>query len=90
MSEKLGQVCLAAEERSRFLEGSPAGGGDYSEETSRLIDAEIRDIIATQYEVALSILRRKQDVLTKGARTLLEKEKIEREEIESLFKAAAA
>lgn len=90
MSEKLGQVCLTTEERGSFLEGPSAGGNDYSEETSRAIDAEIRSIITTQYETAVSILRQRGEVLKKGARVLLEKEKIEREELEALFKAAAA
>jgi cell division protease FtsH len=90
MSEKLGQVCLTTEERGKFLEGPSARGNDYSEETSRAIDAEIRSIITTQYETAVSILRQRGEVLKKGARILLEKEKIEREELEALFKAAAA
>jgi len=91
MSEKLGQIYLSSDKGNRFLgSGTPDSASGYSEETARAIDAEIRHIIHTQYETALDILKGKMDVLRKGALVLLEKEKIDREEIEVLFKAAAA
>lgn len=91
MSEKLGQICLSSEKGGRFLDaGLPGDAREYSEETARAIDAEIRNIIHTQYEAALAILRQRRDVLKEGALVLLEKEKIDREEIEELFNSAAA
>lgn len=91
MSEKLGQIYLSSDKGNRFLGGgAPDDAHAYSEETARAIDAEIRNIIQTQYETALAILKERKDVLEKGALVLLEKEKIDREEIEVLFKAAAA
>ncbi len=91
MSEKLGQIYLSSEKGGRFLDaGSPGDAHEYSEETARAIDAEIRSIIHSQYETALSILQQRRDVLKQGALVLLEKEKIDREEIEELFNSAAA
>jgi HSP20 family protein len=44
-----------------------------------------KEIIARQYEHAMQIIREKQDVLQKGAQILLDKEKIEAEQIKALF-----
>ncbi len=89
MSEKLGQIYLAPDKRSQFLDTGVSEPHDYSEETAREVDDEIRQIIQDQYEIALSILNGKKDILVKGSKLLLDKEKIDREEIESLFHAGA-
>jgi cell division protease FtsH len=62
--------------------------GDYSEATSQTIDSEIQHIISSQYKVALDILKEKKDVLAKGALLLLEKEKIDSEDLKALMQAA--
>jgi cell division protease FtsH len=85
MSAKAGQVYLAPEKRSRFLNvsgfESPA---EYSEATAEMIDAEIKQIIQEQYTVALDILRGKRPLLEKGAVILLEKETITGSELQEL------
>jgi len=86
MSSVLGQVYLAREKGTAFLDAGMLQRSDYSEQTSETIDAEIRKIITEQYERALAILREKQEVLEKGAALLLEKEKIGSEEIMALMK----
>jgi len=85
MSEKLGQVYFAREKRSPFLNLMPEGPEAYSESTAELIDAEIKGIIDGQYEKAMEILKAKRGILNKGAGLLLEKEKIEAEEIRALM-----
>ena len=53
MSEKLGQIYLSSEKGGRFLDTISSGDArEYSEETARAIDAEIRNIIHNQYETA--------------------------------------
>lgn len=85
MSAKAGQVYLAPEKQSRFLNvsgfESPA---EYSEATAEMIDAEIKQIIQEQYAVALDILRGKRPLLEKGAVILLEKETITGSELQEL------
>ena len=85
MSAKAGQVYLAPEKRSRFLNvpgfESPV---EYSEATAEMIDAEIKEIIQEQYTVALDILRGKRPLLEKGAVILLEKETITGSELKEL------
>jgi cell division protease FtsH len=85
MSAKLGQVYLSPEKRSPFLDMGMQQGGDYSEATAEMIDLEIRALIAGEYDRALDILTAKKDALEKGARLLLEKEKIDGEEIKALM-----
>ena len=85
MSATLGQVYLAPEKRPQFLDVGMREGGDYSEATAEMIDREIREIIAGEYGRALDILRSRKDILVRGARLLLEKEKIDGEEIKALM-----
>jgi len=61
------------------------GAPEYSEATAELIDNEIGTIISEQYSKALEILKGKKNILVKGARLLLDKEKIEGEELKTLM-----
>jgi cell division protease FtsH len=85
MSSKVGQVYFAREKRAPFLNLGLEGAVEYSEATAEVIDSEVREIISEQYARALQILREKKDVLDKGARILLEKEKMEGEELKALM-----
>ncbi|UCH23301.1 MAG: ATP-dependent zinc metalloprotease FtsH [Deltaproteobacteria bacterium] len=85
MSVKVGQVYFAREKQSRFLNLGPEGATEYSEATAELIDNEVREIINTQYSKALDILRKCREVLNKGAKLLLAKEKIEGNEIKAIM-----
>jgi cell division protease FtsH len=85
MSDTLGQVYFAREKRNLFLEAGLGEAGDYSEATAQEIDKEIRNIIRTEYAKALDILKNKQDVLHRGARLLLEKEKVDGAELRALL-----
>jgi cell division protease FtsH len=89
MSEKLGQVYFARERKPLFLEAGPYGSNEYSEATAELIDQEVRHIISQQYAKAQEILKDKKEVLLKGAELLLEKEKIDGEELKSLMEGGA-
>lgn len=85
MSTTLGQVYLSTEKRPQFLDIGKREGGDYSEATAEMIDQEVRQIISGEYKKALEILTARKDALTKGAQLLLEKEKIEGDEIKALL-----
>ncbi len=47
----------------------------------------MKEIISAQYKVALEILNERKDVLKNGAGILLQKEKIDGEEIRALMQA---
>lgn len=86
MSSSLGQIYLSREKTNIFLDiGFPQPTGEYSEATAQAIDDEVKKIITEQYERALNLLRGQKPILREGARLLLEKEKLEREEIVALI-----
>ncbi len=82
---KVGQVYFARKKTAQFLDMVGQGAAEYSEATAEMIDDEVRDIINTQYTRALDILRGKKQFLEKAARILLEKEKIDGEELKTLM-----
>lgn len=57
----------------------------YSEETAKLIDKEISNLIEGQYQRAIAILTENRDKLIKLANLLCEKEVIFREDLEDIF-----
>jgi cell division protease FtsH len=87
MSKNVGQVYFAREKRPLFLETGMPAGGEYSEATAEMIDKEVRQIVGEQYQKAHEILKGKREILDKGAVVLLEKEKIDGEELKALMPA---
>ncbi|MBI3452187.1 MAG: cell division protein FtsH, partial [Rhodospirillales bacterium] len=86
MSEKLGRVRYNANEQEIFLGHSVTQTQNVSEETSRLIDEEIRDLIETAESTARRILTEKKDGLDKIAKALLEYETLSGEEVNALLR----
>ncbi len=84
MSDRLGRVYFSREKRQQFLDVGVQETPDYSNATAQAIDEEIGTIIAIQYARALEILKGKRAILEKGARLLLEKEKLEGPELKAL------
>jgi cell division protease FtsH len=77
MSDKLGTVTLDRERQPLFMQiQAPQEKGDYSEETAREIDCEVRRIIDEQYERVKRILAEKKRALIEGANVLLDREVI--------------
>ncbi len=87
MSENTGQVYYKGEPQGMFLgpDLSRNSRGEYSDDTARLIDGEVRNIIDQQYEIALTLLAAKRAVLEKAAVELLQKEKIDGSFLEELL-----
>lgn len=57
----------------------------YSEETAKVIDKEISDLIESQYQRAIAILTENREKLEKLADTLIEKEVIFKDDLEAIF-----
>jgi cell division protease FtsH len=88
MSEKLGQVSLERDRQSLFLQTMPTQApADYSEQTSREIDCEVRRLIDDQYERARGLIKAREPVLRNAAQVLLGKETITGEELKTLAEA---
>jgi len=85
MSEKLGQINFDRDHQPFFLQtGQPQASGDYSEETAREIDCEVRRIIDEQYVRVRALLSAQQDSLREAAAVLLNKEVISGEELTAI------
>ncbi|RZJ56765.1 MAG: ATP-dependent zinc metalloprotease FtsH, partial [Flavobacterium sp.] len=57
----------------------------YSEETARIIDEEISNLIEQQYQRAIAILEENKDKLNRLANILIEKEVIFKDDLEEIF-----
>jgi cell division protease FtsH len=86
MSEKLGPLTFGKKEEQIFLGREFAQHRDYSEETARLIDNEIRRIVTHGHERAKEIIQANVATLHKLANTLLEKEVLDGNQIEIIIK----
>lgn len=84
MSENLGPLSLE-QSRMMFLENPWEKKGDYSEDTAKIIDEEVRRIIIESCDKAKKILNEKIDKLKIIAGLLIEKEIIEGEELKKLL-----
>ncbi|WP_455244586.1 ATP-dependent zinc metalloprotease FtsH [Petrachloros mirabilis] len=86
MSEKLGTITLERERQPQFMQIQISQEkGDYSEETAREIDCEIRRIVDEQYERVRRLLSEKKAVLIEGAKMLLEREVITGAELKAIM-----
>ena len=74
MSDKLGPITFGRREEQIFLGREIAQHRDYSEDTARLIDEEVRAIVEKAEKTALDILTNHRDKLDAVAKALLEKE----------------
>jgi cell division protease FtsH len=90
MSESMGLVAFERNRQSLYLQlpQFPASQ-EYSEKTSREIDAEIKKIVDEAHTRARNILTKKKKILDKVAQILLEKEVIGGEELKQLVSEAA-
>jgi cell division protease FtsH len=87
MSEKLGHITFEKDRRSMFLDVTPTlSSKDYSDETAREIDSEIKRIVENTYNVVKQTLTENKELLEKVASTLLEKEVLEGEELRHLIR----
>jgi cell division protease FtsH len=86
MSEKLGPLTFGKKEEEIFLGREFARHRDYSEETARLIDDEVKTIVTQSYEKAKGIIHANMAILQKLANTLLEKEVLDGNQIEAIIK----
>ncbi len=85
MSEKLGAVTLGQKQSEVFLGRDLATHQDYSDRIAYQIDQEVRRLVDEAYDRARQILVAHRDKLDLIARTLMEKETLEKEELEALL-----
>ncbi|HPD60724.1 MAG TPA: ATP-dependent zinc metalloprotease FtsH [Thermodesulfobacteriota bacterium] len=77
MSKEVGQVYFEREHQQKYLDVGLPTGKDYSEQTAKTIDEEVKKIIDAQFEVAKNILTKHKKIMDQGANLLLKEENIE-------------
>ncbi len=85
MSEKFHHVAFQDGDTDVFLGEQIAQQREYSEETAREIDLEVKDLIDECYKGALNILQENQDRLKHIAEVLEEEETLEGEQLKNLL-----
>ncbi len=85
MSDKIGVIAYGEDGDEVFIGRDLAHTRGYSEHIASAIDEEIKHIIDECHEKARRLILEHKDVLERCAQLLLEKEKINRDEFESLF-----
>jgi cell division protease FtsH len=86
MSEKLGPLSFGQKEEQIFLGREFAQHRDYSEDTARLIDDEIRSIVTQSYEKAKDIIQKNTAIIHRLANSLLEKEALDGNQIDQIIR----
>ena len=85
-SENIGMINYADEDEVFIGRDFGHTSRGYSEEVAKTIDSEVKKIIDKAYAEAKKILEDNIDVLHACAELLIEKERIDRQEFEALFK----
>jgi cell division protease FtsH len=85
MSDKLGIVTFEPENKSPFMGWGMGSNKDYSEETARDIDIEVKKIIDDVYAKTREMLEKQKPMLIKLSKILMEKEVIEEKELKKIL-----
>jgi cell division protease FtsH len=86
MTETLGAIKLGIADSQPFLGRDYGHQRDYSENVAAIVDTEIRLMIENAHQEAFDVLVANRDVLDELVNELLEKETLNKEEIEKVFK----
>ena len=84
MSESLGSVTLERDTDGVFLGKSFAKEREYSEDTARQVDLEIRKFVEKAHDTARKIMKKNRSKLDKIANALLDKEVLTGEEVKEI------
>ncbi len=85
MSDKVGNLTLGRREGLVFLGRDLMEERNYSEQTARIIDEEVKKITDDAYDKALNLLRSSKDKLRLLSDSLLEKEVLSGEEVKQIL-----
>jgi cell division protease FtsH len=85
MSDRLGLVALEGQRQPIFLPVGGPSSKEYSEETARIVDEEIKRLLTDAHEKVRGCLSSCKDALEELAQLLLEKEVVERPALQSIL-----
>ncbi len=86
MSDKVGPVSYETDHDNVFLGYELSRGREFSEETARNIDEEVRRLIETAYSEAKELIQENREFLVRVKEALLEREVLNCEQMEKLMR----
>jgi cell division protease FtsH len=89
MSDRLGLVSLEGPRTPLFLPVPMQSAKDYSDDTARVIDAEVKQILTDAHEKVTDTLAAHRSALEELAQLLLKKEVVERPELQAILKVVS-
>jgi cell division protease FtsH len=89
MSDRLGLVALEGARAPMFLPVASQGQREYSEETARLVDEEIKKVLSEAHSKVRICLSARRQALEELAKLLLEKEVVERPQLQAILASSA-
>ncbi|MGK7312747.1 MAG: ATP-dependent zinc metalloprotease FtsH [Candidatus Longimicrobiales bacterium M2_2A_002] len=84
MSEKVGPMAVGDSEQEVFIGRELVQRREISEDTARLVDDEVKRFLDEAYQKAMDTLSENRELMEQIAEALLERESLDREEIDAL------
>jgi cell division protease FtsH len=85
MSDKMGPLTYGSKEEQVFLGKDMSSQKNFSDQTAKLIDQEVKTLVMDGYTRATDLLTTNRDILENMAQALLEHETIDGKDIENLI-----
>jgi cell division protease FtsH len=85
MSAKMGSITLGRKDEMVFIGRDMMKEKNYSEQTAKMIDAEVKKIVEDCHKKALEILRKNKKYLKAMAEALLEREVLDGEDVDNIL-----
>lgn len=90
MSDKMGPITYGQKEEQVFLGKELASAKNFSDETAKLIDLEVKALVLGGYNKAKGILNENRDALERLAQGLLDRETLDFQEIKALIEGKSS
>lgn len=84
MSEKMGPLTYGSKEEQVFLGRGMSSDKNFSDETAKLIDQEVKTLVMDGYNRATELLQNNRSILENFAQALLEKETLNATEVNNI------
>jgi len=85
MSTKMGSITLGRKDEMVFIGRDMMKEKNYSEQTAKMIDAEVKKIVEDCHRKALDILKKNKKYLKTMAEALLEREVLDGEDVDNIM-----
>lgn len=85
MSEKMGPLSYGTKEEQVFLGKDFSSQKNFSDQTAKLIDQEVKTLVMSGYNCATELLNKNLDILENLAQALLERETLDAVELKNII-----